>query len=43
VVTWSEKVYHDLEHHLTAEPPGQVHRTARPPWLSGGFYVSPVG
>jgi hypothetical protein len=27
VVTWSEKVYHDLEHHLTAEPPGEVHRT----------------
>ncbi len=40
VVTWSEKVYHDLEHHLTAEPPGQVHRTARPPWLSGRFVGS---
>lgn len=26
VTTWSEKVYHDLEEHLTAEPPGVIHR-----------------
>lgn len=27
VETWSERVYHDLEAHLTAEPRGLVHRT----------------
>jgi hypothetical protein len=30
VVTWSEKVYHDLEQHLAAEPSGQLHRAHRP-------------